>query len=289
MMNPNSRPVPSCTRSGRPQGFTLIELLVVIAIIAILAAMILPALGRAKQKTTGISCMNNTRQLTLAWLMYADDYMGVLVPNHHGGDARGENGPVPTSWVAGWLDFSARTDNTNVLWLTNEKWAKLAPYAKGNWKLYKCPADPTAVVIAGQKMQRVRSLSMDAAMGDGNKKDFWPGFFYAKKAAEIVNPPPALAWVFLDEQPNSINDACFFNNITLAPGSYHWTDLPASYHNNACGFSFADGHSEIKKWVEGTTLYKGAAEADFGGQDCPNSRDYRWLMQRTPGSNPHTF
>src|SRR5512135_1741061 len=139
--------------SQRQNGFTLIELLVVIAIIAILAAMILPALGKAKQKTQGISCMNNTRQLTIAWIMYADDHAGILVENHHGGDARG--GANRNSWVTGWLDTTSSTDNTNILFLTDPSYAKLAPYSKANYKLYKCPADPTTVMIAGQKLPRV--------------------------------------------------------------------------------------------------------------------------------------
>ncbi len=271
----------------RQRGFTLIELLVVIAIIAILAAMILPALGKAKQKTQGISCMNNTRQLTIAWIMYADDHAGILVENHHGGDARG--GANKNSWVTGWLDTNGgNTDNTNILFLTDPAYAKLAPYSKANYKLYKCPADPTTVTVAGgQKKERVRSLSMDAALGDGNKKDFWTGFFYAKKASDIVNPNPSLSWVFVDEHPNSINDACFFNNCTLQPGQFNWTDLPASYHNKACGFSFADGHSEIKKWLEASTLLPFKEGVDFGGQSCPNSRDYGWIIARTPGNYPH--
>src|SRR6266481_9725801 len=123
--NTNSeRPLP------RPRAFTLIELLVVIAIIAILAAMLLPALTKAKQKTQGISCLNNTKQLMLAWQMYLHDNNDKIVIALHGGGAMGGAGdPVlGKGWVEGWLDWSASTDNTNVNFLISEQWARLGPY-----------------------------------------------------------------------------------------------------------------------------------------------------------------
>jgi prepilin-type N-terminal cleavage/methylation domain-containing protein/prepilin-type processing-associated H-X9-DG protein len=272
-MRPNNK----TTRSAR-SGFTLIELLVVIAIIAILAAMLLPALTKAKQKTEGISCMNNTRQLALAWYMYADDFNGTLVENRHGPDARGPN-PNPNNWVGGWLDWGPSPDNTNTLFLTDARWAKLSPYSKGSAALYKCPADKNK--SGPNPGPRVRSISMDAALGDGNKVAFYPNFFFAKKMADVVHPPPAMAWVFVDEHPDSINDGCFFNNPLVTGGGSHWSDLPASYHNGAGGLSFADGHAEIKKWIDGTTKVP-VTMRDFGGANAPNGRDYSWLAERTP-------
>src|SRR5437868_1336167 len=135
-------PLMKTVRIGRIKnrsGFTLIELLVVIAIIAILAAMLLPALAKAKQKTQGVYCMNNTRQLTISWTMYAGDYGERFPINNHGGAAK--NGADTTSWIAGWLDWTSSTDNNNTLFLTDDRWAKLANYNSRSAKLYKCPAD----------------------------------------------------------------------------------------------------------------------------------------------------
>jgi prepilin-type N-terminal cleavage/methylation domain-containing protein/prepilin-type processing-associated H-X9-DG protein len=256
-------------RKGR--GFTLIELLIVIAIIAILAAMLLPALGRAKQRAKGLQCMNNTHQLGLAWILYAGDYNDVLVNNYGIGQTESDR----QTWVNDVMSWGANDDNTNVLYIIN---GKLAPFSSQSIGIYKCPAD----ISQADNGPRVRSVSMNGFVGnagnmvasDGTVVAGWQQFF---KLSQILNPTGI--FVFLDEHPDSINDGFYINN----PAATTWSDLPASYHNGAAGFSFADGHSEIHRWVDGSTLKPNRR----GGIDkwpipipAGEMHDFNWVVQR---------
>ncbi|MEK7675853.1 MAG: type II secretion system protein [Verrucomicrobiota bacterium] len=272
----------SPSNSGR-RGFTLIELLVVIAIIAILAGMLLPTLAKAKAKTQGIFCMNNLRQVMIAWRMYAEDNNGLFVQNEDNADG---------GWIRGWLNYQGTPDNTNINYLIRPPDAKLGRYTQ-NPMVFKCPADKSK--SRGKTgPPRVRSISMSQAIGpnrngnaDNPNRGGWlphPPYKVYIKDSDIVNPAPSLLWVMIDESPDSINDGGFavtiINESTWA--SARWIDTPASYHNNACGFSFADGHSEIKKWVSADRIPKEKYVSDSVNQiPCPRSPGYLWVSDRT--------
>jgi prepilin-type N-terminal cleavage/methylation domain-containing protein/prepilin-type processing-associated H-X9-DG protein len=261
------------------RGFTLIELLVVIAIIAILAAMILPALSRAKQKTQGVYCLNNTKQMALAWTMYAGDNNDKLVANADGGRAGQDLGV--DSWVAGWMDFTTLTDNTNVAMLVNHD---RYPYVK-NPAAFKCPADKSVVRIGGQSLNRVRSLSMNnyvGTPGSNRPTGLWGAssrYTQCRRYAQIKSPVDM--FVFLDEREDSINDGWYASDPDT---KWQIVDYPASYHGNAAGYSFADGHSEIHRFKDSRTMPAlKAGQLLPLNQNLPNDLDILWMAQHAAG------
>jgi prepilin-type N-terminal cleavage/methylation domain-containing protein/prepilin-type processing-associated H-X9-DG protein len=285
------RPGTPTKRSGR-SGFTLIELLVVIAIIAILAGMLLPALSKAKAKAQGILCMNNGKQMMLAMFMYSNDFHDMFPPNEDAGDA-----PPGHVWVIGTMNNP--THATNTLYLQD---SAIGAYIGNSTELFRCPADRSSVTIAGLRHPRVRSFAMNQAVGTscppyrtpgqgghGGKPELavhgpWlnnqanhtrDGIYRTYgKTSDVIGPSPSALWVLIDEDPTSINDAGFAMGMNTA----EWIDWPGTYHNGACGLAFADGHSEIKRWVDPRTKVVGGNVSRLA---VPGSQDWMWLSERS--------
>jgi prepilin-type N-terminal cleavage/methylation domain-containing protein/prepilin-type processing-associated H-X9-DG protein len=281
--------------SPRNNGFTLIELLVVIAIIAILAAMLLPALTKAKQKGQGVHCLNDHRQLAMAWRMYAEDSNDVLTyaSTIINGPPPSANPPDDYAWSGAHMDDNgANRANWDPAYDMMKR--PLWPYGK-NAGIYKCPADHSTVQTAAGTKPRVLTMSMNLYVGgfaprqgtdplpegtDGGWA-FATGYKIYSKLSKI--DVPSKIFVFLDMREDRINWSNFMTIMDgynpSDPSQYKLGDLPGMYHNNGCGLSFADGHSEMHKWRDAATIPPlGPIQPNAAVTNCPGSVDVAYLQ-----------
>jgi prepilin-type N-terminal cleavage/methylation domain-containing protein len=283
-------------------GFTLVEMLVVIAVIAILAALVLPALARARERANAITCLNNTRQLALALVLYVDDHEGALPYNLvlYGTTYRSN-----LNWANNVMTRDLSSDNTNVDTLTQ---ASLGAYVSHNPGVFHCPSDQSmsAVQLAAGWDHRIRSYSLNAMLGNVGAATASgvnvnnPGYVQFFKLSQI--PHPGEIFTFIDEHPDSLKDGYFINKDTISANSINnygnggswnqqqWVDLPASYHNRNSALSFADGHSEFHRWFNPETVQPVQPNQPYLPVSVTsNGTDFQWVLSHMsikPVSSP---
>ena len=288
--------------ASSPSGFTLIELLVVIAIIAILAALLLPPLASSKKDAQGIICMNNNRQLAIAWTIYSDDNKGSIPLSSPAGNPPDANSLDVFAWTFTVMNMTANSCN----WDINVDQGNLSPigprplwsYVAKSPGIFKCPADTSYVdVPAKGEVPRCRSNAMNVFLGGfgGTMEAVGQSWITVYlKVSDIVSSPnlgPSKMWLFLDERQDYINWGNYYCDMTgyydpVSPAEYEfYQDMPGINHNKGAGFSFADGHAEVHHWLDRRTCPPIQQEATLGYSDTsipsPGNVDIAWLQDHS--------
>ena len=278
------------TEARADRGFTLVDLLVMLEVLGVLAATLLPAFASSQPRGKAAQCLNSMRQLTLAWTLYASENNEQLAINsdpHTKGSAFFPAGSTNPSWITGTVDWTLSQANTNVNYLISNNYSLLGNYLGRSAAVFACPA--ANIVSPAQRSlgwnHRIRSVAMDAAVGNGDKymepgNPFgWTAWYFARKSTDLNQPGPGQTWVLIDEHPDSIDDGLMY---TSSYATTSFSELPSDLHDGAGAVTFADGHVEMHKWT-GTVANKPVKFTEL--QQIPNTfadPDMSWLAQHTP-------
>jgi hypothetical protein len=257
-----------------PAACTRIDLVFTVAALTLVLLAIRP-LWASSGPSKSLLCMENLRRLQAAWSLYIEDQSGRLPLNPSIAESLF---PVPgrLGWVSGAMSWDLAQHNTNTAYLTEPQNAALAPYAGADATLYKCPEDNylSPQQAARGWSQRARSYVMNHYLG--STTEYFADYRYFRKLTDLQRLPPRLASVFLEEHPDSINDPLFLNS----PTARQWGDIPASFHEGACWFSFADGHLELRRWQSPTTLFPVRFLYPNTTPLKPDDPDWTWVQER---------
>lgn len=287
---------------GMEGGFTRVELLAICVVLVLLGIVIAPAMASGKAGADVAACLNNQRQLINAWQTFSLDNSEKMPGAIHGGIAQAANSMLSGTpgfdaqvgiyrpWATGWQTWDLSSHNTNYQYLINPMYGSLANYVGKRKEVYKCPADRYLSAVqqqAGWK-ERVRSYSVNLAVGDGNggPSDGPWNYLYVKtrKISELVYPAPASTYVYLEEHPDSMNDTSFFGPYGSSIGSFSPIDLPANFHEGAATFSFGDGHVELHRWSDAVRTARVTTTGLTYGTSYQN--DMKYLFDHTPKVQP---
>lgn len=245
-------------------AFTLVELLTLTAVGSLLLCVLASAHGDARVRNRSVQCLGNLMQIGRAWLIYADDYQGRLARNTSSG----------VNWVNGWIDYSpANRANWDPASLTN---GLLSPYIPSA-AIFRCPSDPSTLLVNGERRPRVRSYSMNNFVGEGATAFTGSSAFQTFHTRQSLGrPAPSQLWVVLEEHPDSLNDGVFFTNPEDTTPRI--VDLPAAFHASACNFLFADGRAGTQKWLDARTMPPISTGYLALNVASPNNQDILWLQ-----------